>query len=203
MANRYENIEILRTELGKRYKRTTRYPKMDKNSNDTYIFSIQGDRLDNLAYKFYNDSRLWWVFAARNPNLLGPDPYFNFTSGEGLQKQFPAQGTSKNVFDTISYTGQSLAEGLNSQGRSAVLSADPLSLEFQQQMITAGIIDPQSKRFTTTAGNALAVTLLETFKAEQDVKDYLATQDKQDPMDSVNVTDVDEMMMGQQTIVCK
>jgi hypothetical protein len=24
---------------------------------------------------------LWWVFAARNPNLLGPDPYFNFVSG--------------------------------------------------------------------------------------------------------------------------
>ena len=30
MANRYENIEILRTELGKRYKKTTRYPKMDR-----------------------------------------------------------------------------------------------------------------------------------------------------------------------------
>tara|TARA_R110001606_G_scaffold395850_1_gene568970 strand:+ start:203 stop:502 length:300 start_codon:yes stop_codon:yes gene_type:complete len=66
MANRYENIEILRTELGKRYKKTTRYPKMDRNSNDTYIFSIQGDRLDNLAYKFYNDSRLWWILARAN-----------------------------------------------------------------------------------------------------------------------------------------
>ena len=47
-ANRYENIEILKTELGKRYKKTIRYPKMEKTSEDKYIISIQGDRLDNL-----------------------------------------------------------------------------------------------------------------------------------------------------------
>ena len=66
MANRYENIQILRTTLGKRYKKTTNYPKMAKSANDTYIVSIQGDRLDNLAYKFYNDSRLWWILARAN-----------------------------------------------------------------------------------------------------------------------------------------
>jgi len=38
-------------------------------------------RPDLLAYDLYGDSRLWWVFAERNPNLLGPDPYFNFVSG--------------------------------------------------------------------------------------------------------------------------
>ena len=35
MANRYENIQILRTTLGKRYKKTTNYPKMAKSANDT------------------------------------------------------------------------------------------------------------------------------------------------------------------------
>ena len=54
MANRYETIEILRTELGKRYKKTIRYPKMVKQSDDMYIISIQGDRLDNLAFKYYD-----------------------------------------------------------------------------------------------------------------------------------------------------
>lgn len=38
-------------------------------------------RPDMAAFDFYNDSRLWWVFAARNPNALGPDPYFNFKTG--------------------------------------------------------------------------------------------------------------------------
>ena len=66
MTNRYENIEILRTELGKRYKKTIRYPKMEKTSEDKYIISIQGDRLDNLAFKYYEDSRLWWILARSN-----------------------------------------------------------------------------------------------------------------------------------------
>lgn len=38
-------------------------------------------RPDLLAYHLYNDSRLWWVFAARNPNRLGFDPYFDFVTG--------------------------------------------------------------------------------------------------------------------------
>ena len=38
-------------------------------------------RPDMLAYDLYGDANLWWVFASRNPNALGPDPYFNFVSG--------------------------------------------------------------------------------------------------------------------------
>lgn len=38
-------------------------------------------RPDMLAFDLYNDSRLWWVFAARNPNRLGNDPYFDFKTG--------------------------------------------------------------------------------------------------------------------------
>lgn len=41
-------------------------------------------RPDMLSYDLYNDPRLWWVFAARNPNRLGPDPYFNFVAGLGI-----------------------------------------------------------------------------------------------------------------------
>lgn len=48
-------------------------------------------RPDLLAYDLYNDPRLWWVFAARNPNLLGPDPYLNMVSG--LQIYVPTQDT--------------------------------------------------------------------------------------------------------------
>ncbi len=37
-------------------------------------------RPDLLAFDLYNDSRLWWVFAQRNPNRL-KDPLFDFISG--------------------------------------------------------------------------------------------------------------------------
>lgn len=47
--------------------------------NQTYQF-----RPDLLAFDLYNDPKLWWVFAARNPNRLGPDPYFNFVAGVGI-----------------------------------------------------------------------------------------------------------------------
>lgn len=35
-------------------------------SNDTYIETITPERLDTLAYQFYNDVSLWWVIAAAN-----------------------------------------------------------------------------------------------------------------------------------------
>lgn len=40
-------------------------------------------RPDLLAYDTYGDSRLWWVFAQRNPNRL-KDPYFDFVTGVGI-----------------------------------------------------------------------------------------------------------------------
>lgn len=37
-------------------------------------------RPDLLAYDLYQDSKLWWVFAQRNPNTL-KDPLYDFTAG--------------------------------------------------------------------------------------------------------------------------
>lgn len=37
-------------------------------------------RPDLLAYDLYSDSKLWWVFAQRNPNTL-KDPMFDFATG--------------------------------------------------------------------------------------------------------------------------
>jgi len=66
MANRYDKINILKTETGKRYRASVRYPEMPKSYKDRYIISIQGDRLDNLAFKYYEDARLWWILARAN-----------------------------------------------------------------------------------------------------------------------------------------
>ena len=40
-------------------------------------------RPDMLAFDLYGDSKLWWVFASRNPNRL-KDPFFDFVTGTGI-----------------------------------------------------------------------------------------------------------------------
>lgn len=52
------------------------------SSSDVYwtITPVYEYRPDLLAHDLYNDSRLWWIFAQRNPNRL-KDPYFDFISG--------------------------------------------------------------------------------------------------------------------------
>ena len=56
-----------------------------KVASDIYweITSAYDQRPDLLAYDLYNDSRLWWVFASRNPNRLS-DPLFDFVTGVGI-----------------------------------------------------------------------------------------------------------------------
>ena len=53
--------------------------------NDVYwtVTQVYEYRPDLLAYDFYNDSRLWWVFSQRNPNTL-KDPYFDFKTGVSI-----------------------------------------------------------------------------------------------------------------------
>lgn len=58
------------------------------------ITSVYEFRPDLLAYDLYNTSKLWWVFAQRNPNKL-KDPYFDFTTGK--QIYLPKLETLKNV----------------------------------------------------------------------------------------------------------
>ena len=55
------------------------------NPSDIYweITTVYEYRPDLLAYDLYSDSRLWWVFAQRNPNRL-KDPYFDFVTGTGI-----------------------------------------------------------------------------------------------------------------------
>lgn len=56
-----------------------------KDPSDKYwvITETYNFRPDLLAYDLYSDSRLWWVFASRNPNRL-KDPLFDFVTGVGI-----------------------------------------------------------------------------------------------------------------------
>tara|TARA_B100000287_G_C20670244_1_gene793119 strand:- start:3638 stop:3928 length:291 start_codon:yes stop_codon:yes gene_type:complete len=52
---------------GKRYE-TTIYKEVPERNDDSYFIAQEGDRCDNLAFRFYGDPQLWW-FIARVNNL--------------------------------------------------------------------------------------------------------------------------------------
>jgi hypothetical protein len=76
--NRYENPTIKYTSQGKRYYKQKYYPNVPLSETDDYVITTIGDRLDSLAYSYYNDSTLWWIISAANNNVtkgsLFPEP---------------------------------------------------------------------------------------------------------------------------------
>ena len=74
--NRYETIEELRNQnqyvgtIGDLYYKTPFYPEVGANENDIYVETEFGDRLDSLAFQFYNDVSLYWIISIRNPNKV-------------------------------------------------------------------------------------------------------------------------------------
>lgn len=79
--------------IGSKFLDVLQYRPIPYDPTDVYmtITQVYENRPDLLAFDLYNNSKLWWVFAARNPNTLGPDPYFNFKVGVGIY--IPTQDT--------------------------------------------------------------------------------------------------------------
>ena len=65
---RYDNKTILKTPDGKPYIKGKMYPNIPLSESDVYVITTIGDRLDLLAYSYYNDVDLWWVISAANNN---------------------------------------------------------------------------------------------------------------------------------------
>jgi|TARA_B100001971_G_C17660189_1_gene272376 hypothetical protein len=66
MANRYQDTKIKKNSTGTRVYKPTIYPKIPIENSDIIIKSIEGDRLEILAEKYYGDTSLWWIIAAAN-----------------------------------------------------------------------------------------------------------------------------------------
>ena len=66
MASRYENNESKKLADGRTVYRSKIYPNIPLRDDDVYVASETGDRLDTLAYEYYNDASLWWIIAAAN-----------------------------------------------------------------------------------------------------------------------------------------
>jgi hypothetical protein len=87
----YYNTKLLGNYLGPLVNRPI--PKL----SDDVLFTINltyARRPDLLAFDMYGDSKLWWVFAARNPNTI-VDPLNDFV--EGVKIYLPKIETLKTA----------------------------------------------------------------------------------------------------------
>jgi len=68
---------------------TTRLPSIPQSPDDRYIFSREGDRLDQLAFEFYEEPRYWWIIATANNLGKGT---LNVEPGIQIRIPFPIEG---------------------------------------------------------------------------------------------------------------
>ena len=66
MPSRYIHTSIKKNKDGKRVFKPTIYPKIPIKDSDIFIYPKFGDRLDNLAQKYYKDVSLWGIIAKAN-----------------------------------------------------------------------------------------------------------------------------------------
>jgi|TARA_B110000977_G_scaffold57635_1_gene78279 hypothetical protein len=71
--------------VNKFYLDINQLPKLGKSPADQlYVIESKfANRPDLLSNKLYGTTKLWWVFALRNPDLL-VDPLEDFTSGKEI-----------------------------------------------------------------------------------------------------------------------
>lgn len=86
MANRYTYTDTLKeADTNRSYMESTIYPKIKPSDNDFYIISEDGDRLDLLAKRYYDNPAMWWIIAVAN-NLNDANLYVE----TGIQLRIPA-----------------------------------------------------------------------------------------------------------------
>jgi len=91
--SRYSNTKITKKSLLPKQKKivssygTTLYQRIPETNGDLHVISIEGDRLDNLAFQFYGDASLWWYIAKAN-NLTA----LNVPAGKSLIIPASAEG---------------------------------------------------------------------------------------------------------------
>ena len=65
--DRYKFTKIINNKnTGNRVYKSTFYPKIRIGNVDKFVYPIDGDRLENVAHRYYGDSTLWWVIAQAN-----------------------------------------------------------------------------------------------------------------------------------------
>lgn len=66
MIKRYEQSDTRETDSGKSFYETQLLPDVERRPSDVIITVETQDRLDRIAFRYYDDAKLWWVLAAAN-----------------------------------------------------------------------------------------------------------------------------------------
>lgn len=83
---RYDQTQIRTTRAGKKYLQNTLYPEDVPTGEDIYVITVEGDRLDKLAWDFYKNIDYWWIIAVANPEVSRD----SLALMPGLQLRIPA-----------------------------------------------------------------------------------------------------------------
>jgi hypothetical protein len=77
MFNRYRNIrKKIDEKTGLNYRVPVLYPKIEERDDDILHTVVIGERLDLLAFRYFNDSGLWWIISRANgldPSIISPE----------------------------------------------------------------------------------------------------------------------------------
>jgi hypothetical protein len=74
-GSRYENDRVVRItdSNGLMHPAIFVRPEIDAQVFNYLVYTTQqGDRLDTLAYDFYDDAEMWWEIARANPEVFYP-----------------------------------------------------------------------------------------------------------------------------------
>lgn len=80
------NRTILKDNTGRRYYKNVLYPEIPLDVNDIYVLTSINDRVDRLAYQYYNDETLWWIISEANLDIVKRDSFY---TGAGKQVRIP------------------------------------------------------------------------------------------------------------------
>ena len=86
MRERNNYSKVKRDKNKRAFLSPLKYPEIPLSINDIYVITLDGDRLDLMADQFYEDTRLWWIIAQANPNILRRD---SFNVSAGLEIRIP------------------------------------------------------------------------------------------------------------------
>lgn len=104
--NRYQYIPTVKLDNIKCYQ-TTKYPEVPLSENDTYVYTVDGDRFDTLANQYYGDQSLWWIISIANTAIAGTSlpmdlPQNSLLIPEGSQIRIPTNYSNiVNSFKTL------------------------------------------------------------------------------------------------------
>ena len=66
MSSRYQTAKQIKDKNKKQKLSTVILPVVPPSDSDFFIITTGIERLDKLAYEFYDDASLWWIIAEAN-----------------------------------------------------------------------------------------------------------------------------------------